>query len=277
MAKKYEIRSLDHAITIAKDLPGRWFRGHEKPVNDLVPRVFRKDIPQDSDIEFEYIEKFKRYAIGLVDNPPQRDDHLSWLVLMQHYGMPTRLLDWTESALIALYFSVCKDMDSDGELWALNPDSLNKSHRKKHLFGIATIDNLYVRFLSEQPMFKQDSISQEHLLIKYEIATDDIPKNPIALQVPMLFPRMLSQLSTFTIHPRQKFENKITQILRDKKFLVKYIVPQEEKKEILKDLKLIGIKKRLLFPDLESLSEDLRDETHSSDSYNDNLPRPPKF
>ena len=53
---------------------------------------------------------------------------ISWLTLMQHYGLPTRLLDWSESPLVALYFALSSDEDAkaDAAVWVLNPMKLNK-------------------------------------------------------------------------------------------------------------------------------------------------------
>jgi len=50
---------------------------------------------------------------------PQRDDHLAWLALMQHYRAPTRLLDWTLSPYVGVYFAVAEQWDRDGVLWAV--------------------------------------------------------------------------------------------------------------------------------------------------------------
>ncbi len=55
-----------------------------------------------------------------------------WISLAQHYRVPTRLLDWSENPLVALYFAVEVDEDSngaqvDGRVWALNPLQLNQS------------------------------------------------------------------------------------------------------------------------------------------------------
>lgn len=56
---------------------------------------------------------------------PDDDDLAGWLALMQHYRLPTRLLDWTELPLVAMFFAVC-ELSDDGTLWMLNPYALNK-------------------------------------------------------------------------------------------------------------------------------------------------------
>ncbi|MCB5383968.1 FRG domain-containing protein [Blautia glucerasea] len=58
---------------------------------------------------------------------PQPYDRASWLTMMQHYGLPTRLLDWSESPLVALYFALSEKKDDiDAAVWIMNPMKLNK-------------------------------------------------------------------------------------------------------------------------------------------------------
>jgi len=62
----------------------------------------------------------------LVDGIPK--DEWDWIFLMQHYRAPTRLLDWSESPLVALYFALVDKLqeDSDGALWCMDPIALNR-------------------------------------------------------------------------------------------------------------------------------------------------------
>lgn len=71
---------------------------------------------------------FMIHTMRLNPSVPQRYDRASWLTLMQHYGLPTRLLDWSESPLVALYFALSSDEDAkaDAAVWVLNPMKLNK-------------------------------------------------------------------------------------------------------------------------------------------------------
>ena len=58
---------------------------------------------------------------------PLGHDLPGWLFLAQHHGLPTRLLDWTESPLVAAFFAVLADFEHDGALWALQPFRLHWS------------------------------------------------------------------------------------------------------------------------------------------------------
>lgn len=273
----YKLYSIEDAVKIGTTLRKSWFRGNCETINELKPSVYWKNKYEGLNTEFSYVEEFKRFVPMLAENLPLRDDHLSWLIIMQHYGVPTRLLDWTESILVALYFAVSKNQDRDGELWAMNPYKLNELHNNKLLYGVATIDNAIVKYLAAEPMYKE-GLEHNRVLRESEFGLDfkDIPRYPVAVQCPLIFPRMVSQLSTFTIHPSK--ENKtILDLLQDKKSLVRYIIPSESKKPIYEDLYTLGIKRSTLFQDIDSLSCDLIHKIKDMTDEEEPLPEPPFF
>src|ERR1035438_5166836 len=120
------LRTIEQAVTIGTTLPMSWFRGHPETFGNLTPSVFR--IPptlRGGYREFWATERFRLRAGSVGAKAPQWDDHLLWLLLMQHYGVRTRLLDWTESILTALYFAVESSPTCSGEIWCMRPDALN--------------------------------------------------------------------------------------------------------------------------------------------------------
>ncbi|MDF4588370.1 FRG domain-containing protein, partial [Vibrio parahaemolyticus] len=71
------------------------------------------------------IERFKSHAHLYLQHLPPNDDELSWLSVMQHHGAPTRLLDFSFSPYIALYFAL-ESGDGDAALYCVNHDALAK-------------------------------------------------------------------------------------------------------------------------------------------------------
>jgi hypothetical protein len=90
-----------------------WFRGERKAYGQsrLRPKLYRNLAKPSAksrldllENETSFFEDFKRCGGPLCDTPPE--DEWEWYFLMQHYGGPTRLLDWSDGALMALHFAI---------------------------------------------------------------------------------------------------------------------------------------------------------------------------
>jgi hypothetical protein len=123
--KNIVIRSVaDLLEIIARDAPGDWiFRGHSSCRWHLIAAVHRlaekSGLSRERVVAFErgLLSEFKRRARIFLQSRPSSD--WEWMVLAQHFGLPTRILDWTENPLVALYFSVRDtSLSDDGMLFA---------------------------------------------------------------------------------------------------------------------------------------------------------------
>jgi len=108
------------------------FRGHKSTTYCLQPSIEREAQGDWASLERFMLKEFRSKARMHIRSSdlPQGDKILEWLALMRHSGVPTRLLDFTFSPYIALYFALRnrtpKEKSKDAELWAIDADALGK-------------------------------------------------------------------------------------------------------------------------------------------------------
>lgn len=117
--------SLEEFVSQTSTLRQKWRcctlvpRGCERADWPLVPKFYRQ-LPTDRNTEDEIREEFITRAPNLSDVRPA--NKWEWYFLMQHYGSPTRLLDWSEGAMIGLYFAVRESRGCHAAaVWMLDP------------------------------------------------------------------------------------------------------------------------------------------------------------
>ena len=220
-----------------------WYRGQSQADWKLIPSLARPD--NDLRSESHLIERFKQNATLLLQPLPAND--WEWLTIMQHHRVPTRLLDWSESPLVGLYFALSdvisgNEAVTDGALWVLNPVELNWPAR---------IPNPYPLYI---PSFNDEIVTNNYSTLS--VAT--LPSSglqPLALIGQRNTRRMQAQLGTFTIIHRDPI---VIEDVGDSRHILKYTTPKDAKLELRRELSLLGVDKFQLFPELESLGEMLR-------------------
>jgi len=218
-----------------------WFRGHARKTWKLAPGYLRLANPPS---ESTLLKRFKQSAAMLLDRNPT--DSFDWLFLMQHYGLPTRLLDWSESPLVALYFAVedhDKHTDEDAALWCLRPSDLNKK---------ANIQDDHEEFFI--PSFDDEELKNYSL---ESLASG--PKRtrllPIATIATRNNPRIQAQLGVFTIH---HLDDVAIEDIGDSSHVFKYTIPAQYREPILNQLRLLGFSKFSMFPELASIGDNIK-------------------
>lgn len=225
----------------AKDGSLVWFRGQSDLAWQLVPGLGRHGGDM-AEAEKLLIKRFKQNAIPHLSSKPNTE--WEWLFLMQHHRLKTRLLDWTESPLVGLFFAV-DDTDTsskgkDAALWCIDPVALN------HHAGISFEHGL------EIPAFDQDNILDNYLPSRLRGETTSHMK-PIAAIAPRNSPRIAAQLGTFTISHRDFIP---IEDVDDKKHVWRIIIPSHAKPKILKELEHLRHTRLTVFPELDNVAHE---------------------
>lgn len=237
------IRNLaDYFSVISSTLKGAepfWFRGHARVEWDLVPSALRYRSKTDREKALDLIADFKRIAEIKLSRPPHPHEELMWVQIARHYGLPTRLLDWTESATAALFFT-CEDAEHDGILFVLKPIDLNRlSYPKKPRVLDANLDGESIK--------KYLGLGARH---------NPSGSNPIAINPVWNSERLMLQRGTFTLHG-SRFNLSGDQVSS----LVGIPIFKESKPRLLEELERVGVDEMTLFPELEHSCRHLKRRT----------------
>ena len=173
------------------------------------------------------------------------NNSFDWAFLMQHYGVPTRLLDWSESPLIALYFAVenwSDHADADAAVWCLKPTELNKF---AHL-----VDKNEPRYIPSFDDPELETYSMESL------RGARVELSPAATIATRNNSRIQAQVGVFTIHHSQRIA---IEDVGDQSHVAKYIIPKNNREAVLKELRLLGLTRLSLFPELASVGSFIKE------------------
>lgn len=248
-----------------------WFRGQDNYCYGLRPRIGRSQTFVGKEVEFSIssernlLHRFRRRAYrelrGVGD----------WgaLFLAQHYGLPTRLLDWTSNALVALYFAASfetKEEPCDAAVWGLvlrskrhDVDFLHEEREES--------DELY--FTNEKEL--TDSRIRQGLLKNKGTLSFSELQAPLRLKgVRMVYPfdvtsRIVTQAGAFTIQQNpwedlEKYDPRKKSIDKqhiDIERIMRWKVPGRARLKIINELERSNIDYRTLFPDLGGIARGL--------------------
>ncbi len=171
-----------------------WYRGQSDASWRLLPSLLRQ---ANAISESSLLTRFKQSAAMLASHKPESS--FDWIFLMQHYGVPTRLLDWTENPLVATYFAVENRKEEDAAVWLLHPNRLNTNAHisdKDEADYIPSFDDVEVQGYSTERV----RLDKRMNLL------------PIAAIATRNNPRIQAQLGTFTIHHNAVFPHALVRL-----------------------------------------------------------------
>jgi hypothetical protein len=227
-----------------------WFRGQRSAKWDLRPRLYRDEYKaaDESEIRLE----FEGNGLQLATTNLNRTKW-EWYFLMQHYGAPTRLQDWTGNPLAALYFAIADEhwhvQSHDAAVWVFDPWRWNTLH----------FDGLSGPGLP-------DWEETRPYLPDLEDACDGIGVRkswPIAIEPPSIDRRLTNQTARFLLFGKKrdlaKAANQTDSEGRTKKRsrLTQIVIVNQSLESIRCELDDVGINHRTLFPDLQGLGSHL--------------------
>ena len=239
------ITTIDELLSFVTELkekhgPRLWYRGEEDASLSLIPSIQRTD--KRIKVERFITNDFYTRAKQIMENPPEKHNYAGWVAIMQHYGLPTRMLDWSQSPLIASFFA-CETYKQKGDLdagvWVLIPDAFNDFQGFGKCIYPIDADTTQEMLL---PAFKHNH--HNHELDDRILACSSTENNM----------RMYAQQANFTVHNSLKHLEDIC----NEDMLYKIIIPSERKKYFIDSLRVFGITESAIYPDLDHLSKDLR-------------------
>jgi FRG domain len=219
-----------------------WFRGHAEFHWKIMPSALRYSTPELRSKALSLVSEFRRFAEFKLSRPPGLDEDLKWIQLAQHYGLPTRLLDWTQNAAVALYFA-CLRPTSDGAVLVINPEDLNRDATKgkrRVLDG-----HLDARLIA--PYLQLDGVERKN------------GKRTIAIHPIWNSERITLQHGAFTLHGSKSFELSV----QDAPSLVCLPILHDYKPALLDELERIGIFEMSIFPEPEHICGYLKTSAQS--------------
>jgi hypothetical protein len=248
------------------------FRGHASPDWSLATSLERTASRLQArshirEVESLILKEFQRRAHHYLSDVPAVGECLEWLALIQHYGGPTRLLDFTHSGYVAAFFAM-ENADGDAAVWAVDKDALQSDAHARHN---AALTGNYLDFndrmlrlanevictgasdlgviLVEPHRLNQRMSTQQGTFLMPLVITHDFETN--------LFRGLGVRSEAFHQHPPTEYSVDSHYALLDRAVLIKIVIPRELHAVAMVDLAAMNVTSTSLFGGLEGFARSL--------------------
>jgi len=237
----------DNDVDCKGDEQALWFRGQHDASWGLSPKLHRPEYKHadESEIRHEFQSRGLQLIQGRIPTAAYE-----WYFLMQHYEVPTRLLDWTDNPLMALFFAIYENTSNfNAVVWVVDPwwlNAVNKEVKRKKIEG---------------PMLSDWEEAEAYLPdLEDAFAGDEVKKRfPAAIDPPHVDRRLAVQGSHFMIFGTKPDLARMKDLVGSKKArLAKIVIDGAALGQIESELENVGINVSTVFPDLISLGRYLK-------------------
>ena len=224
-----------------------FFRGMPDVSFNLVTSLTRVCKNRRKQLEPSILKNFTKYAI--IEEPSLKDNVWQQMIMGQHHGLPTRLLDWTHSPLIALHFANSEDdLDNlqkrDCVVWRMDMRDMNQNLPQK-----------YKDKLEEERTFVFSVESLNSICQSLEQYDKDMGnKSIVNLEPPSLDQRIINQYSFFSIIPSE-IENLDDYLDKNTQNTIKYVIRKEIRWNLRDLLDQFNMNERMIYPGLDGLGK----------------------